>query len=169
MSNYKYKKILVLGDAGRGKSTFAEKLSNKTSIPHYSTDDFFYRVKFTEVNDREKSVEEIAHVYEQDEWIMEGTTRRLILAGLEKADIIYLLNFKNIIYQYYFLIKRSLTRKYESLNGLLQLLKHVTYKKYKKGYGNHTPPLHELLKPHEQKLIKLSSMKEINRYLDFIN
>ena len=161
-----HKKILILGDAGRGKTTFAEKLSKKISIPHYSTDNFFFKVKFTVVNDKAKSVEEISHVYKQDKWIMEGTTRRLIQEGLEKADIIYLLKFKNIIYQYYFLIKRKFGRKHESFGGLWQLLKHVTYKKYKNGYGNHTPPLHELLEPYKNKVVELNSMKEIDQLLE---
>ena len=168
MSNYNYKKILILGDAGRGKTTFAEKLSKITNIPHYSTDDFFWKVKFTTPNDREKSVEEISDMYEQDKWIMEGTTRRLIIKGLEKADVIYVLRFKYIIYQYYFLTKRSLTKKNEGFAGWWNLLKHVTNKRYKKGYGSHTPPLDELLKPYFEKVVELNSMKAIDRYFESI-
>jgi adenylate kinase family enzyme len=169
MLAYNYRKILILGDAGRGKTTFAEKLSKKISIPHYSTDDFFWKVKFTEPNDKGKSVEEISHIYRQDEWIMEGTTRRLIREGLEKADIIYLLKFGNIFSQYYYLIRRKFKRKHESFGALLGLLKHVTYKKYKKGYGNHTPPLSELIEPYKSKVVGLNSIKEINKCLEVIN
>jgi adenylate kinase family enzyme len=169
VSTYKHKKILILGDAGRGKSTFAEKLSKKISIPHYSTDDFYWKVKFTEANDKEKSIEEISHVYKQNAWIMEGTTRRLIREGLEKADVIYLLEFNNIIHQYYFLIKRKFKRKHESFMDLWGLLKHVTYKRYKKGYGSGNPPLRELLESYTKKVIRLSSMKEINQYLESVN
>lgn len=169
MTEYKHKKIFILGDAGRGKTTFAQKLSEKIKIPHYSTDDFFWKIKFTVPNDREKSVEEINPIYDKKEWIMEGTTRRLIVKGLEKADIIYFLKFKNIFYQYYFLIKRNLTRKNERLIDLWNLLKHITYKKYKRGYGNHLPPLEELLEPYKNKVVVLSSMKEINKTLESIN
>jgi len=129
---YNHNKILILGDAGRGKSTFADKLSKKISIPHYSTDDFYWKVKFTEANDKEKSVEEISNIYKQNQWIMEGTTRRLIREGLEKADVIYLLQFNHIVQQYYFLIRHKFRRKHESFKDLWGLLKHVTYKKYKK-------------------------------------
>lgn len=118
MSNYPHKKIFILGDAGRGKTAFAGKLSKHTDIPYYSTDDFFWKVKFTVPNDREKSVEEINPIYDKEEWIMEGTTRRLIIKGLEKADIIYWFKFKNILYQYYFLIRRCFTRKEERLIDL---------------------------------------------------
>jgi len=43
----KFKKIIIIGDAGRGKSTLASKLSKKLNTPHYSTDDYFYEVKFS--------------------------------------------------------------------------------------------------------------------------
>jgi adenylate kinase family enzyme len=168
MTDYKYKKILILGDSGRGKITFAEKLSKKISILHYSTDDFYYKVKFTEINDKKKSVEEIGRIYAQNEWIVEGTTRRLIQGGLETADVIYLLEFKNIIYQYYFIISRHFKRTNESLLGLWQQLKHVTRKKYKKEYANYMPSLHELLEPYKEKIIKFNFLKEINQHLESI-
>ena len=168
MKGYKYNRILILGDSGRGKSTFAERLSKKIGIPCYSTDDFYFKVKFSVVNDKEKSVEEISHIYKQDEWIVEGTTRRLILEGLERADVIYLLKFRNIVSQYFSLIKRNIMRKNESISGLFQLLKHVTYKKYKKGYGGSIPSLESILEPYKDKIIMLDSIKEMDRYLESI-
>jgi len=39
----KFKKIIIIGDAGRGKSTLASKLSKKLNISYYSTDDFFMK------------------------------------------------------------------------------------------------------------------------------
>ncbi len=165
MSEFKHKKIMILGDSGRGKSTFAEKLSKKIDIPHYSTDNFFWKTRFTIPNDREKSIEEISHIYDRDKWIMEGGTRHLILKGLEKAEIIYYLTFKNILYQYYFLIRRNLSRNHENFTDLFNLLKHITYKKYKKNYGNHLPRLEELLEPYKNKVVRLTSIKEINRCL----
>jgi len=164
----KHKRIFILGDSGRGKTTFAEKLSKQTGIQHYSTDDFFWKVKFSTPNDREKSIKEISHIYDKNEWIMEGGTRHLILKGLEKADVIYYLQFKNILFQYYFLIKRNLKRKNENFTDLFNLLKHITKKKYKKSYGNHLPRLQELLEPYENKVVRLSSMKEIDRCVELM-
>lgn len=118
MSQITYRKIFIIGDTGRGKTTFAKKLSEHTGIPHYSTECW--------------------------------------------------LKFKNIFYQYYYLIKRSLTRKNENLIDLWNLLKHVTYKKYKKRYGNHLPPLEELLKLYKNKVIVLNLMREINKLVNSI-
>jgi len=73
------------------------------------------------------------------------------------------LEFKRIIPQYYFLIRRFFKRENERLIDLWRLLRHVTYKKYKKGYGNHMPPLKEMLKPYDNKIVRLVSMKDINK------
>ena len=162
---YKHKKILILGDAGRGKSTFAQKLSDKTEILHYSTDDFFWKVKFTKPNDKEQSVREISKIYAQNSWIVEGTTRRLIKEGLEKSDVIYYLKFKNIFFQYLALIRRKFKRKHERFIDSWRLLKHVTYKKYKKNYSKDLP-LETMIEPYKNKVIELSSYKEINNFLN---
>jgi adenylate kinase family enzyme len=161
-----HKKILILGDSGRGKSTFAEKLSKKIDIPFYSTDDFFWKIKFTEMRDKQERINEVNKIYDKDQWILEGGTRHLIYRGIELADVIYFLSFSNIFAQYYYLIKRSLGRKHERVIDLFDLLKHVTYKRYKKGYGNHMPSTEELLKSYEGKVIKLTSLKAIDGELN---
>ena len=163
------KHIQILGDSGRGKSTFAKKLSEKTGIPFYSTDDFYWKTKFTEPNNKQQSIEDIGKIYDQNEWIVEGGTRHLTQKGMEVVDTIYLLEFSNILVQYYFIIRRSLGRKNEKLIDLYKLLKHITYKKYKKGYGNHLPTIREMLKPHKDKVIHLRSLREINNCLDSTN
>jgi len=47
------KKILIVGDYGRGKTTLAQKLSRKLGIPYYSTDDFYWEKKFSKKQDKE--------------------------------------------------------------------------------------------------------------------
>lgn len=90
----------------------------------------------------------------------------MIQRGIELADVIYLLNFSNIFSQYFYLIKRSLGRKHERIIDLFNLLKHITYKRYKKGYGNHMPSTEELLKPYKDKVVRLTSLKAINDELN---
>ena len=165
---FRYKKILILGDSGRGKTTFAKKLSKKLGINIHSTDDFFYKVKFSVLNDRDQSIKEISSIYDSDTWIVEGGTRHLVLPGLDKADIIFYLQFRNIFQQILVLIKRNISRKNESFTDLLNLIKHNLRKKYKKNYGNHLPRLKDLIKDHQNKVVELSSYKEIDKYLNSI-
>ncbi len=166
MSKENLNKILIVGDMGRGKSTLAEKLSKKLGIPYYSTDDFYYEIKFSKVRDRPESIEKILEVYKTDKWIVEGTTKRLIENGLHSADLIIHLQHKNIPTQWVILFKRYLGRENETIFGLFGLMKHSLFKKYKIGYrkGKETPT--ETIEPHKHKVVKLSSFKEIDKFMD---
>ena len=162
-------KILIVGDAARGKSTLASKISKKLGIPHYSTDDFYYEVKFSKLRDRKESIESIEKIFQNEKWIVEGTTRHLILSGLDSADIIINLRYKNIPTQWLVLIKRYFNRKgevVENIGGLLQLMKHVLYKKHHLAHrkGKFTPT--EIIEPHKHKVITLSSFKEIDKFIN---
>jgi adenylate kinase family enzyme len=158
---------MITGDSGRGKTTFAEKLSKKLNIPWHSTDDYYYELKFSKPRDKQESVEMIKVLYQGDRWIIEGTTPRLLEPGLELAEIIIYLHFKTFLSQWFSIIKRSFTRKgdyKESWSGLFQLLKHVYYKK--KGKYKDKKTQLEFISPHKNKLVMLESFKEMN---DFIN
>jgi adenylate kinase family enzyme len=76
--NKNLNKIIITGDAGRGKSTLAAKISEKLGIPHYSTDNFFYETKFTKIRYKKESIDLISKIYDQDKWIVEGTTEHLL-------------------------------------------------------------------------------------------
>lgn len=156
-----YKRILIIGDSGRGKSTFAAKLANKLSLPLYSTDDYFWKVKFSVPNDRRKSIEDIEKIYSSDAWIVEGGTVHLIKPGLERADIILNFVFRNIFEQWYSLVKRNRKRNNEAV---LPHLIYVTKKRF--GIGNDKEKKkRELLKPFKAKIMKLKSYQEMDRLL----
>lgn len=106
-----HKKIIIIGEAGRGKSTLAKKLSEKLNIPHFSTDDFYWETKFTIPRDKEKSLALVNEQYAKNEWIIEGTTQWLIEPALDDADMIIYLYFKNIWYQWFYISKRYFERK----------------------------------------------------------
>jgi adenylate kinase family enzyme len=159
------KKILILGDAGRGKTTLARRLSELLGIRSYSTDDFYWKVKFSERAEKQKSIEKVKKVYAREEWIVEGTTLRLLRPGFEEADLIVYLEFQNIFQQWSALIKRNSKRKSETLSDLLRLLRHVLYKRYKLGYKRDDPRALELLQPYSDKLVVLSSIREIEEFI----
>jgi adenylate kinase family enzyme len=122
-------KILVIGEAGRGKTTLATKLSIKLGIPVFSTDDFYWAQKFSIPADKVVSVEKIQQVYAGETWIVEGTTAHLLVPGFELADKIIYIGFNTVWSQWRALIRRSFGRPGENWWQLAKLMKHVLYKR----------------------------------------
>jgi len=158
-------KILIVGDASRGKSTLASKISEKLGIPHHSTDDFYYEVKFSKVRNRPESIEQIKEIFKNDKWIIEGTTKHLIEPGLNSADKIIHLRYKNILAQWAILLKRYFKRDNETIRGTFKLMKHVLYKKYHLGYRKSKPTPTEIIDSYKHKVVTLSSFKEIDDFI----
>ncbi len=161
----KYNKIIIIGDAGRGKTTLAEKLSKKLGMEYYSTDDFYYEVKFSKARTKEEAANLISKTYHNDKWIVEGTTQWLLRPGLESSDLIIYLKYKNILHQWFVIIKRHFVRKDESLWQTFLLLRHVLYKRYGWGHKKGKPKHHEVLAPYKDKVLTLSSFKEIDNFI----
>jgi adenylate kinase family enzyme len=157
-------KILIIGDSGRGKTTLAHKLSEKLKLPLYSTDDFFWKIKFSEPHNREQSVLKIRQIYSSNDWIMEGSSTHLFKPSLERADIIIILRFKNIFLQWWALAKRNIGRNNENSIDLIKFLIYVTRKKYNIGYKKSITNK-KLLEPFTSKTIVLNSYKEIDDLL----
>jgi adenylate kinase family enzyme len=156
------KRILIVGDAGRGKTTLAEALAAKTGLPRHSTDDFFWKTKFTEMADPDVALAGVSEIYPRDEWIVEGSTRRLVAGGLERADVIYVLKFRNIFQQYRALVARHRKRDNERLRDILQLLVYIMRKKLGGSYGG----FEKMIEPYAGKVVRLESFGEIDRALE---
>jgi adenylate kinase family enzyme len=168
MSNLQ--RILIVGDAGRGKTTLAQRLSEKLNIPKYSTDDYFYEVKFSKPRDKQEAIRTISMLYHNECWIVEGTTQWLWQPGLESADIILHLTYGSIFAQWYALIKRRFARKNaETLGELFRLLKHVFYKRYGIGYRKGKIPHEQIIAPYKEKVTVLTSFKDIDAFLESLN
>ncbi|MEI8337808.1 MAG: hypothetical protein WCF92_01520 [bacterium] len=161
----KKRKIIITGDSGRGKSTLAERLSKELNIKSYSTDDFLWKVKFSEMEDKKLAEKNIGEVYKENEWIVEGGSIRMLKTGFESADIIIYLGFSNIIFQFLVLFKRFLERKHETLGNFCFQMRHIFYKRYKLGYKKHGAlTMIEFLEQYKYKVIRINSYKEINNF-----
>ncbi|MGB8816262.1 MAG: hypothetical protein WCC74_03485 [Minisyncoccia bacterium] len=166
--NQSCNKIIIIGDAGRGKSTLAEKLSKKLEIKNYSTDDFYYEVKFTKPRNSEESLNKISKIFHDDKWIVEGTTQWLLSPGFDSADIIIYLRYNSIFYQWFSLIRRHFIRGDESIYQTFLLMRHVFYKRYGLSYKKGKPTNVEIIAPYKNKVIMLSSFKDIDDFVDKI-
>lgn len=159
------RRILIIGDAGRGKSTFSVKIGKKLNLPVYSTDDYFWKEKYTIPNDRQKSIEDIKKIYSNEDWVVEGSSTHLFQHGLNRADIIIQLKFPGIFSQWWALIKRSRQRKNESFTQLIRFLIYITRKRYNIGYKKEIKNI-ELLKPFNNKIFIIKSHSDMDSLLD---
>jgi adenylate kinase family enzyme len=159
-------RILVIGDAGRGKTALAEKLSIILGIPKYSTDDYYYEIKYSKPRERQEAIASISALYHHDQWIVEGTTQWLWRPGLESADLILLLSHANVLVQWWVLIKRHMGRRDEETFGeLLKLMKHVFYKRYGLGYRKGKESHAQIVEPFAHKVVVLKSFEEIDDFV----
>ena len=163
------KKVQIVGDSGRGKTTLATALSKKLNIPIYSTDDFFWKVKFTEPNNQEESVKEIKKIYEKSKWLVEGSTTRLISPGLGDSDLIINLEFRNLFQQYISIISRSSGRENENSLGLIKFLIYITRKRYGIGYKKGILKQKKFLEMYKDKIVTIDSFSKIDRFIDDLN
>lgn len=150
-------KILIIGDAGAGKSTLAKQLESQLGIPIYSTDDFLWKQKFSLKAEVNESVDKIRQIYSSDNWIVEGTTNYLVEPGFEPSDRIIYLGFTGILSQWFALIKRHFIRQDENWEHTILLMRHVLYKRYKWGYKKNDPTILEMVRPFEHKLVVVQS------------
>jgi len=161
-----YNKIIIIGDAGRGKTTLAAKLSKKLGISYYSTDDFYYEIKYTKSRNREEALNNIKKVFDSEKWIVEGTTQWLLEDGLKSSDIIIYLKYNNIFSQWVTLFKRHFERKDKSFRHTLYLMRHVFYKRYGFSYKKGKPTHMEIISPYLNKVLILDSFKKINNFVN---
>ena len=111
------KKILIVGDSGRGKTTLAQNLSKKIKIKTYHLDDIYWKYKFTKVRERKKSIRLLKKIISKKSWIVEGSVRYLIKPIISKSDVIIYLHHKNMLWQFFILFKRHIQRKDKRQQG----------------------------------------------------
>ena len=86
------KKVLILGCAGSGKSTFARKLKNIVNIPIYHLDMIWHKPDKTNVTFEEFD-NKLKEILKKDEWIIDGNYQRTLEIRLKECDSVFLLDY----------------------------------------------------------------------------
>ncbi len=105
------KRIVFLGCAGSGKSTFSKRLGEKLNIPVTHLDTLYWKPGWVE-EEKEIFIKKQLEIIEQDTWIMDGNYRDSLELRLERCDTIIYLDVPRIvsifgIYQRYFTYKNK--------------------------------------------------------------
>lgn len=83
------KKIIIIGCPGSGKTTFAEKLRDKTNLPLYHLDAIWHKPDQTHIP-REDFDTRLEEILTQDAWIIDGNYQRTIERRLSACDTVIL-------------------------------------------------------------------------------
>lgn len=83
------KRVMVIGCPGSGKTTFAEKLNQRTGLPLYYLDAIWHKPDKTHIS-REEFDRRIWEIFATDEWILDGNYSRTIEMRLKKCDTVIL-------------------------------------------------------------------------------
>ncbi len=87
--NESMRKVIVVGCAGSGKSTFSRKLAAKTGLPLHYLDMIWHRPDRTVVG-REEFDRRLQELMAQDEWILDGNFARTFPLRLAECDTVFL-------------------------------------------------------------------------------
>ena len=83
------KKIIVIGCPGSGKTTFAEKLRDKTGIPLFYLDAIWHKPDRTHIS-REDFDARLSEILALDSWIIDGNYSRTIERRIAACDTVFL-------------------------------------------------------------------------------
>jgi len=88
---FKYKKIVVIGCSGSGKSTFSRRLAEITGLPLYYLDMIWWRKDCSHISRLSFERKQKA-IIKTDKWIIDGNFRRTIELRISRAELIYFLD-----------------------------------------------------------------------------
>ena len=83
------RKIIVIGCPGSGKTTFAEKLKDKTGLPLFYLDAIWHKPDRTHIS-REEYDARLAEILALDSWIIDGNYSRTIESRISACDTVFL-------------------------------------------------------------------------------
>ena len=82
-------KAIVIGCPGSGKTTFANRLADKTKTELFYLDRLWHLPDKTNVS-REEFDQKLAEILRKDEWIIDGNYQRTLETRLKECDTVFL-------------------------------------------------------------------------------
>lgn len=87
-----FRRAVVIGSPGAGKSTFARALRDKTGLPLYYLDRIWHKPDKTTVS-REEFDRRLAAILAEERWIIDGNYQRTLRPRIESCEAVFLLDY----------------------------------------------------------------------------
>lgn len=85
---FDFKKIIVIGCSGSGKTTFSRKLHKIINLPVYYLDSIYWKEAATHLT-REEFIEKQNEIFKTNEWIIDGNYKHTLEMRIQEADLIF--------------------------------------------------------------------------------
>ena len=83
------KKVIVIGCPGSGKTTFSERLRDRTHLPLFYLDAIWHRPDRTHIS-RDEFDARLAEIGRMDAWIIDGNYSRTVETRIQMCDTVFL-------------------------------------------------------------------------------
>lgn len=93
------KRVIVIGCAGSGKSTFSRQIGERTGLPVVHLDAHYWKPGWV-ATEAESFDRELQRIMQTDSWIMDGNYSRTLDNRLDRADTVFLFDFPRYLCLY---------------------------------------------------------------------
>ena len=88
---FNYKRIIVIGCPGAGKSTFSRKLHEATKIELFHLDAIYWNKDCSHIT-REELIERQKEIFKNDSFIIDGNFKSTLELRIKEVDVVFLLD-----------------------------------------------------------------------------
>ncbi|MEF3306193.1 DNA topology modulation protein [Paenibacillus sp. GYB003] len=99
------KRVVILGCSGSGKSTMARRIAERTGLPVYHLDAYYWKPGWVAA-DPETFDAEVAEIAAEDRWIIDGNYSRTLDLRLSRSDTVIFFDYPRYLCLYRVLKRR---------------------------------------------------------------
>lgn len=159
-----YKKIIVIGCSGAGKSTFSRKLHKATGIELFHLDAMYWNKDGTHIT-REELIQKQKEIFKKDSFIIDGNYKGTIELRIAEADLIFFFDLPKEV-----CIEGVKIRKGNRPEISFELPDDEEFLEFIKNFNADVKPwILELFEKYNKKVITFHSRKEADEYMEKIS
>lgn len=158
---FDYKKIIVIGCPGSGKSTFVRKLGEIVQLPIHHMDMMYWNEDCSHIS-RDELISKLNHVFDSAEWIIDGNYKHTLEMRMEQCELIYFFDLSTEV-----CIHGAIHRTYRP-DVPCDLPANDTLINFIKNFNiDGKPQIVELMNKYpDKKVITFRSHKEVDSYVE---